>query len=163
VTTAGAESRLASLKVLMRERGVDERLCAALLDFAKTNSVELCTTETGQLPLSAAADAYAAVYVNRSDLSIALDPRVAERAGQRLGLRVEQRSPATWYVHVRTAVLDDETRLATVMQLLGQAFDRAFKGPRWERGHPDRNRVRGEICATCFLEKPVASPCPNCD
>ncbi len=163
MTNANAESRLTALKALLRERDVDERLSLTLLDFASTNMVEPCTTQTGQLPLSAVADAYAAVYVNPKDLSIAVDPSVAERAGASLGLRVEQRNPTTWYLHVRPEFLEDETHRPAVTELLHHAFGRAFQGPRWERGLPDRTLVRGAICPTCFLEQPAAGPCPDCN
>lgn len=62
--SADAQGRLAALTGLLQERNVDGRAQMLLLDFARTNTVEPSTTEAAKLPLSAASDAYAAVWVH---------------------------------------------------------------------------------------------------
>jgi hypothetical protein len=46
-----------------------------------------------------------------------------------------------------------------VSALLDRAFDRAFHGPRWQRGLPDRQLRHGELCGTCHTEASVTGEC----
>jgi hypothetical protein len=150
-----------TLSALLSERGTDSRITDLLVNFAKSRGLERCS-EGDQLAFSAAADAYAAVYVTGSSLSIALDPDEARRARERLGFAVEERNQSTHYVKVSADALSDPTTVSEVRELLGIALDRAFAGPRWDRGLPDRKLRRGELCPTCQQEMSLAGVCDNC-
>lgn len=152
-----------SLTSLLEAREVAAPIMEILLRFAETNAVEHCTAETKLLPLSASHDAYAAVYVGRNDLSIALDWDESQRVNERTGLRLEDKRP-TSYIHIRSDQLDDPAIEAEARRLLSRAFERAFHGPRWQRGLSDRSRRRGEMCPRCGVyELSVTGVCAGCD
>jgi hypothetical protein len=149
------------LSALLNERGTDPRIADLLVDLARSRGLERCS-EGDQLAFSAATDAYAAVYVTGGSLSIALDPDDARRARERLGFGVEERNPSTHYVKLSADALSDQTTVSEVRALLDTALDRAYAGPRWERGLPDRTLRHGQVCPNCHQTMSVTGVCDNC-
>jgi hypothetical protein len=150
------------LGALLGEREVDPRLVELLVEFARSNTVDICSDGASGLVLSAASDANGAAYVRKQSLALALDPGGARQAAQQWGFSVSERNPTTHHVSVKNVDLDDPDRRAAIAGLLREAFDRAFQGERWTRGLPDRRLRRGDVCPTCHLEMPASGPCPDC-
>jgi hypothetical protein len=144
-------------------RRVDEALVTLLTDFAEGHTVEMCATGSSSLPLSAARDAYAAVYVARRSISVALDPVVASQLSKAHGLRLESRTNVTSYVHFRSDDLADADGRKLAYDTLGRAFARADKGDRWRRGLSDRAQSEGTVCPKCNLQRSIDGTCDNCD
>jgi hypothetical protein len=138
-------------------RRVENILASFILEYAESHRVEMCTTERkdGLVPLGAAYDAYAAVFVGAGSLSIALDPEEAAGAHKRLALRMNQSTPATHHVIVCPEDLHDSARRDAIAGLLDAAFERSDRGPRWTRISPDRTIQRGGTCPKCFIEMPL--------
>lgn len=146
-------------------RGVDSDVVRAIAALTPHHPVSICSADrSGQLALSAAPDAYAAVYVHKHRLSIALEPAQARRLHDRHGWRLEPKTDATHYVHVNTDDLVRPGIAALVDDTLLQAFDRAFRGPRWNRSTSPAPQQQGGLCPTCGIyELSVAGTCPSCD
>ena len=154
-------SHATSLATTLDSRKVDPRILETILRLAQSRPVEVCAEDTKLIPVSAAHDAYAAVYVAPNHVSIALDPDVARRVHERSGLKLQTKTTATSYIHVTADQLAEHA--SEVSELLTIAFDRADRGPRWVRGLPDRKTSRGELCPRCFQETSVTGTCANCD
>jgi hypothetical protein len=151
----------ADIATQLGERSVDAALVQLLQEFAENHTVEICAKGTSVLPLSAAKDAYAAVYVGRSNMSVALDPAVAKRISISNGLRLELKTNVTSYVHFRADDLADPEAREQAAEALERAFTRAFKGPRWSRGLTEQGQ--GTVCPKCNLQKSINGTCDNCD
>jgi hypothetical protein len=149
------------IAIQLGERNVDAALVRVLQDFAENHTVEICAKGTSVLPLSAARDAYAAVYVGRSNMSVALDPAVAKRISVQNGLRLEPKTNVTSYVHFHADDLADSEGRERAAEALERAFTRAFKGPRWSRGLVEQGQ--GDVCQKCNLQKSINGTCDNCD
>ena len=150
------------VRAALTGRQVHHALQRLLSDVARTQSVELCSRDGRDKALSSAPDAYAAVYVHRSDLSIALEPADARRLHERYGLRLDKKTRATHYVHIAPAQAEDSTLQAVIGDALQTAFERAFHGERWTRGAEDRARPWGDSCDIHNLPKNRLGECDYC-
>lgn len=155
-------ARSTSLAETLESRNVQPIIVEILLGLSQNRPVEVCNDDTPLLPLSAAHDAYAAVYVGSQHLSIALDPETARRVQDSEDFKLENKTATTSYVHITAEQLADPAIAQSASRLLNTAFDRAEHGPRWTRGLPDRSLSRGELCLNCFQEKSLTGTCA-CD
>src|SRR4051812_38995946 len=96
----------------------------------------------GEVGMGAAPDAYAAVYVGKSGMSIALDPPVAKTLATTCELPLLAKTAATNYVRVKVDRLSDQVTRDRVSEALDAALKRSWHGPRWKRGIDDGKPVK---------------------
>jgi hypothetical protein len=147
----------------LQARGVHPRIVTTLLEIGLDHDLEICSGEgTGLLALAADPEAYAAVYVGKNHLSIAMDPDVALSHGKRTGWRVESKTNATSYLHAQAEdIVGDAAPFVT--ELLIAALDRSYQRSRWKRSGPDQTRLQGTVCPQCGLQMSLLGRCDDCD
>src|SRR4051812_22178722 len=92
----------------------------------------------GEVGLGAAVDAYAAVYVGKNGMSLALDPTVAQKLATDFNFPCRARNDTTSYVRVAKDRLADAAARSGVRDALEQAGTPSWPGPPWARGIRDR-------------------------
>ena len=151
------------VRELLDERRVDPRLIELLDGAAQSWPVGLCgAPELAPLPLSTEDEAYAAVYLGQTVLSLALDREEAVRAVRQHGFGVEERNDTTHYLKVSAAALRDPAVAAAATQLVSTALARAHAGPRWQRGIEAGQTRYGETCPACQEQRALNGSCA-CD
>lgn len=148
---------------LLESRAVDTRIVALVVAAATNRTIDPPTTDTKQLLIAHEVDGYAAGRIGKSVLSLFFDPDRARRIGERYELGVGSRSEATWIVRIPADQLDDISRRNLASDLLIEALDRvAIRGP-WNRGLPDRMKVRGGLCSIHQVQRSVSGACWMCE
>jgi hypothetical protein len=147
----------------LEARRIDPAIVSLLIDIGRGHDLEICSDDgTKQLALAADPEAYAAVFVSRTGLSIAMDPVVARALGEQTGWRVEVKTHTTSYLHAPASDIRDG-QVSLVRQALVDALDRSFHGPRWQRGGADQRHRHGDTCPRCGVQMSLLALCDNCD
>lgn len=119
---------------------------------------------SGEIGFGAAPDAYAAFYVGRSGLALALTPEGAKPLIL-AGFRLLKSNPTTQYVRVKNADAEDRVRRPLVLTALDAAMVKSTRGPTWNRG-PGGGGKAAKVQPTCHLhhyELSVSGQCMGCD
>src|SRR4051794_17333925 len=115
--------------------GADSKVLDVLQGVAQTHGLHECARGGGgEVGLGAAPDAYAAVYVGRRGMTIALEPEDAAKVGSAHDLSLIAKTPRTHYVRVPQHRLTEVGVGAAVKAALDRAVQRSWQGPRWRRG-----------------------------
>jgi hypothetical protein len=145
--------------------GAPDEVVALLEQSATGHGLFECARGgSGEIGLGAEPDAYAAVYVGRSGLSLALSPEQAADLASACGLSRLERNPTTHYVRVPAGRLDDRSVVDRVREAIGIAVDRSWRGPRWTRGTTTGPLARiAPTCPVHHYELAVNGWCTGCD
>lgn len=148
-TAAGAPEQVVDL---LRQSAIGH----GLFDCARGGS--------GEIGLGAEPDAYAAVYVGRFGLSLALSPEHAAELSTSCALSRVEKNPTTHYVRVPHTRLNEADVAERVREAVGIAVDRSWRGPRWTRGTSDGAPARiAPTCPVHHYELAVTGWCTGCD
>jgi hypothetical protein len=162
-TGAATMDGMSTLGSQFEARRIDPRIGAVIAEFARTHTVVPCITDVDNFRLSVAADAYAAVYPSPAWMDVALPPGEARAMARRHGLDVTKTNDTTAYLRVPASYLETDSGRAVALELLESAWDKAFRGPRWEMGLGEQPGSHGEMCDRHFIEKSITGACPECD
>jgi hypothetical protein len=119
---------------------------------------------SGEIGFAWAPDAYAAFYVGKNGLAVALTPEDARRLTS-VGFPLLKSNDTTHYVRIKNADAEDPSRRALVLTALDAAMVKSTKGPTWKRG-PNSDGKSAKIQPTCHLhgyELSVTGECTGCD
>ena len=129
--------------------GIAERVPALLFPTKAKHYVALVPEDGAQV----------AVYAQRSSLSVALEPERARHYADRYELRMQEKTPQTWYVYPSASDLQDADVRAAMVEAGTEALERA----RHRVGlAPDRagdKRPDPGICVICNYELTPGGVC----
>ncbi len=117
----------------LEDHAIDGRIVALVREVAAYQPLEVCWTNKGEIALAAAWDAYGAVYVRRGGLGIALDRARARELQATYGLAVRDDGRTTARIQVTSIDLADPVVRDLVIEIVCEALDRSYHGPRWSR------------------------------
>lgn len=117
----------------LEDHAIDDVIVELLREVASHMPVEVCWTNKGEVALAAAWDAYGAIYVRRGGFGIALDRSRARRLQATYGLAVRDDGRTTARIQVAAGDLLDPVVRDLVIDIVGEALDRSYHGPRWSR------------------------------
>ncbi|MGY1690357.1 hypothetical protein [Geodermatophilus sp. SYSU D01105] len=131
-------------------------------DLAAWTTVE-SDRQAQYVSLRPSTDSAVALYAHKTWVSIALPPeRAPEVVGDVPGATLDEKTPATTYLHVDADLLAD--RYDVVLAIAKEAMDWRVHGPRSSvgTGSAKKGEQARDVCPTCRMELLPSGACGSC-
>lgn len=147
------------------QAGVAAEVMQVLSALAQVHDIYVCARGgSGEIGMGAAPDAYAALYVSRRGMTLALEPDVAKDLAGPLGLSLVAKNPTTHYVKCPTERYGEPAFTARVLEAAEVALNRSWRGPRWDRLGASSGAGRLQpTCPVHIYELSATGFCMGCD